>query len=582
MLKRKVEGGGGEGPSKKAQTGEDAPEPIPRHLPLQHVDLFFTQRSWEEIAPGELYYLPTCQNPYYMFDATMQQRWDKFRGLWETMEISKPTVRITNPIMLQDDLRVQSNTPTDATAFTQVVYMIKWCPQSQREYYKLQSLNNEINLEGNDLTYDLADGSLNKRLIKMKGNYQGFDQLLIKPSRRGELAPWNLTKGKPSFDSKKNLTNDYISPNNEGGSPSQNAFGSRTAAVSYIADDGKFVKNKDILTLAKNTDGISFYKYGDMIEFTIETNLDGKKLKNYAVNDFSKDMDIITGTGPLERNHYRTEWIYPGRYRPYYSRRYLETDIGAVLNATDLKPLTHCFFTMPPIKKPNGALLGQRTSFIMEQNFHIRLNFGQTACGDLDSSSTNFLYQDDAITLRRNVYPKPYQVERVSPFCKYGLKRKTTTIALPFPDTAIGMAQWLDGLTKAQMNRFITIARAPTECDDTSNLWKELNDEILVPQSWVEYGKEWRTLINDDAKFICVKWKNVAQDPIIPRQWVYFYNNQGATIFQGDIDDPPKYMKIDITKMRELLFELYPNLSCNTEPQLAAPVIDTTSNVFYA
>lgn len=77
MFKRKADSSDNsdQPPAKQA-----AQELIPRHLPLQHIELNFVQRTWQEFAPGELYYVPTCQTIKYMFDEAMHKQLAKFKG----------------------------------------------------------------------------------------------------------------------------------------------------------------------------------------------------------------------------------------------------------------------------------------------------------------------------------------------------------------------------------------------------------------------------------------------------------------------------------------------------------------------
>lgn len=128
MFKRKAEDAGGVAKEQKV-------EPIPRVLPQNTITLNFTQRTWEEISPTKLYYLPLSQTVKYMMDPAMLSQFSKFKNMWETMTINDVGFRISNCILLQDDLRVQNNTPTDATAFTQVCYMIHYTPHRQNQFF---------------------------------------------------------------------------------------------------------------------------------------------------------------------------------------------------------------------------------------------------------------------------------------------------------------------------------------------------------------------------------------------------------------------------------------------------------------
>lgn len=389
-------------------------EPIPRVIPQQCVTLNFSMRTWEEIGPGKLYYLPVCQNPIYMMDKLMINQFNTFKGLWATMEIHKPKVRMSNFIMLQDDLRVQNNTPTDATAFTQVVYLVHYTPKNQSMYFALQNLQDDNFLTGPYLTYGLQPKNPNvSRLVEID-NFDNFERLLIKTANPGKTAGYDPNKNLialPEDDFKIKST--YIKP----GELDEDA---RKIAANLQPDISEttpyFIENGSQLLFARNLDKINFYKYGDVAEIDIETNLEGKKLMSENVNDFTQDINIeryYTAGSTLVTKTYATEWCWPGRNRPYYSRS-TNLDINTFPDqlAKDLKPLKHHFFCMPPIKKPNGALLGQRCSVLLEQSFSVTLHFPTSIfAGENeemeDTPMDEIPDQNSGIMLRRNVYGKP-------------------------------------------------------------------------------------------------------------------------------------------------------------------------------
>lgn len=410
--------------SKKAKTEECVEDPIPRSIPSQSVTLNFTQRTWEEIAPGELYYLPICQNPFYIMDDCMINQFKSFEGLWSTMEISTPKVKISNLIMLQDDLRVQNNTPTDATAFTQVVYLVHYVPENQQMYFALQNLADLNEYDGPFLKYDLNPHSVNSRLTKVYG-FEDLEKLLILSANPGETAGW--MGGIASSAETGQIWNNYISP--------KDSFFSQAAGNLQMAmttpvknpepevQPSNFINNKSQMLFSKNQDHISFHKYGDVIEFDIVTNLEGKKLLADDWNDFTENQrTIVINPGLPTQANYMTEWCWPGKNRPYVTRESnLDYNTSPVLSAKKLQPLKHHFFCMPPIRKPNGALLGQRTSFLLEQSFSVTFNFSTAVFADLEQRDEveYIMDQKDGILLRRNFYGIPGQNKTVndSPFC---------------------------------------------------------------------------------------------------------------------------------------------------------------------
>ena len=87
MYKRAAEDAGEEGPAKKAAPGkgsgggqraEEVVNPIPRQFKTNSITLHFTQRTWEEIGPGDLKYFPICQNPLILMDKFHIKMFNKF------------------------------------------------------------------------------------------------------------------------------------------------------------------------------------------------------------------------------------------------------------------------------------------------------------------------------------------------------------------------------------------------------------------------------------------------------------------------------------------------------------------------
>nr|WAX26045.1 MAG: major capsid protein [Army ant associated bidensovirus 3] len=398
MFKRK--GGDGDEPSAK----NVKVDPIPRTLPSQSITIPLVQRTWEEIAPGELYYLPLCQTPRYMLDEAMLNQLGKFKELWHTMEIHKPQVRITNLTMLQDDLRVQTNTPTDATAFTQVIYLVSYKPSAQKQYFKLGTLvDKNTEQQSKDLVYKLkpprSDSGIPSQLVKMSG-FEDFESLTIKPAKANATA--GFSSGVPPKEVLGILLDPYMAPNS--GSPLSQVSGNMNPA------NDNFIENTYTLTMARNQDKICFHKYGDTITFDIETNLDGLQLANHPSNDFTRDAEILV---PVEDNkkiyHYLTEFVWPSRNRPYFYRgNYYDTNTSPITQGkSSFKPLNHYFLCMPPIKKPNGALLGQRCSIMLEQSFSVTFHFNLGTFQESEADDALQVHQDDQVILRRNVYPIP-------------------------------------------------------------------------------------------------------------------------------------------------------------------------------
>lgn len=423
-------------PQEKGKTGSAADEsqqPKKRSIPVRSVTIPFFQRTWEEIPPGKMFYLPTCQNPKYMFDDIMENQFNKYRPLWCTMTISKPKVRISNIIMLQDDLRVQNNTPTDATAFTQVCYLMHFCPQNQKNFFKLMTVDNFTDYTGKDLTYEMEPNISHTQLVQVQG-FEIFEMMGLVASSVQDVAGFDPTGAVEVVA--QNIVTPYIPPRVQ--SPLSVLSGNLQPASNV---DKIWVPNMMQILLARNLNGLSFHKYGDELNFEIETNLEGVHLLNDEKNNFLAERVINSGT-----SDYLSEWCYPGRNRPFLSRSAnLDPGTDPVTQNKNFKPLQHHFFMMPPILKPNGALLGQRCSFILEQSFEVTFHFPTSLFDTVDPhiNVQNFIHQDSAVILRRNFYGKKGlpPVEN-SYFCGAGTAISCNPGPCP-PDTFAGWSSFM-------------------------------------------------------------------------------------------------------------------------------------------
>lgn len=457
---------------RSAETGSEPPakktEPIPRNLRPSSIHLNFVCKTWEEIAPGNLYYLPLCQNPKYMFDQASINQFNKFREMWHTMEIHTPKARISNLIMLQDDLRVQNNTPTDATAFTQVVYLMKYCPKGQKQYFKLVDCPNANDMEEvNNLSYELEPqiptGETTKaQLIQVKG-FKDFESLGIlgaKANYTAGFTPYAPVK----MDDKQALLDPYIAPNTSS-VQFQHISGNMKPQDNYA----NFIAPTYCLTYARNQDSLSFHKYGESMELPINTNIEGMHLMNTPGNNFLADQKVSI-TQDKNTYIYNTEFCWPSRNRPFLSRgNYFDVNTDPITSGKSEGHLSHYFFCMPPIRKPNGSLLGQRCSLYLEQEISVTFHANQATFFKDEADDAMQVNQDNQIILRRNIYPEPIVTDAGRGFfCKPKEESDCGKDASPlgqkapicYVDTSAGMVQAIIDKKELILDGFGTITQA--------------------------------------------------------------------------------------------------------------------------
>lgn len=399
--KKSNTGGGGMLKGMPGNT-DDKVNPIPRPLKIQEITLHFTQRTWEEIGAGQLKYLPLCQTPYYMFDNAMLNQLNKFKDLWATAYFHTPVARITNLLMLQDDLINQGGTPLETTAFTQACYMLKYTPTRQLNYFQLATIQNCKNGGSVELTYDLSDTTCGKdysQLISI-GNYNDFEQLAILPAKVDKYAGYN-TLAKPTIvdEAISTIKETYFSPSLQ--NTAFHNFSANMQPRDKLISSIPVVPPLQQVTWARNLDKITLHKYGDEITIPITTNLEGVPLIRNQYNDLTERTAVIS-TEEGDTHEYNIDLVWPSRNRPYYTRSSNLTDITPFEHNKNMKNLSHTFLTMPPIRKANGALLKQRCSFILEQSFSITYKMPESIWDK--ESEHEILNQSDGVILRPVLY----------------------------------------------------------------------------------------------------------------------------------------------------------------------------------
>lgn len=425
MLKRAAESESDEGPAAKQAAGgakgsaagmraDQVTNPIPRLFKQNSITIHISQRTFEEVGPGELKWFPVCQYWAAMFDQFHKNQWNNYIEHCCTFTISDPKVRISNILMLQDEQKTESGTPRDVSIFTQACYLMLITPTRQNNWFRLGNTDDNMDsqkyLEYKPFAY--SDGKIISQLVNMD-NYTDFERLVINPCKPDIYSGWNPNsmkatkeldiqndgkeyeensinpdKDKLDFSKDYHIENAYIYPGSKYYAAFSSSVNPREPAVPM----------KKHTTYMRNLDKISLFKYGDSIEFNINTNMDGIPLLNANVNfPFPQLHHILTPQATTADTTAYTAPCYPSPNRPFFYRGDNFESIKAIEANKALKPLSHHFLTMPPIKKNDGTLIKQRCSFILEQSVTVTFHFPETTHED-DYQYMNA--QRDGILLR--------------------------------------------------------------------------------------------------------------------------------------------------------------------------------------
>nr|QJI53755.1 MAG: nonstructural protein [Densovirinae sp.] len=406
-------GGGGKG--SVGMRADSVSNPIPRLFKQNHVTIHITQRTFEELGPGELKWIPTCQYWASMFDRFHANQFATYFKRCSTFQITDPKVRISNILMLQDEQTTESGTPKDVSVFTQACYLMHYQPKGIKNWFRLGNTDDCMKTQ-QYLTYQpMKATDCNKtisQLVDVVG-YKDFEKLVINPSKADFYAGWhtgetmattsdtttlacnnlpagsiNLDEVKPQDNTDYFIAETFISPR----APYLQEFSCSVKGCEQHIPMSKHT------TYARNLDKIMLHKYGDSIGFHINTNLDGITMLNHEANHpFGHIWDKSTKGGKPGDTKVYSVFCYPSDNRPFYSRGNNFDYNGPVNGNKDFGDLTHHFLTMPPIRKGDGTLIKQRCSFIMEQTVSVTFHFPETVTED---NAEYMLAQKNAVILR--------------------------------------------------------------------------------------------------------------------------------------------------------------------------------------
>lgn len=462
---KQAAGGGGKG--SVGMRADSVVNPIPRLFKQNHVTIHITQRTFEEIGPGQLKWIPTCQYWASMFDRFHAAQFATYFKRCSTFQITDPKVRISNILMLQDEQTTEAGTPKDVSIFTQACYLMHYQPKGIKNWFRLGNtddcMKTQQYLHYQPMLATDCDKQISQ-LVDIQG-YKDFEKLVINPSKADFYAGWhtgetmatttdttelactdlptgsiNLDEIKPNDDTDYYIAETFISPR----APYLQEF---SCSVKGCEQHIPMTKHT---TYARNLDKIMLHKYGDSIGFHINTNLEGITMLNHMANHpFGQVWDKTTKGGTPGDTKVSSVFCYPSDNRPFYSRGNNFDYNGPVDGNKNFGDLTHHFLTMPPIKKGDGTLIKQRCSFIMEQTVSVTFHFPETVTED---NAEHMLAQKNAVILRPAIVkikktkkgssPKPPNVfDPVRDRIRDAIREVTR---IDFPN--IGDVDWLPGV----------------------------------------------------------------------------------------------------------------------------------------
>lgn len=389
---------------------EQVDNPIPRLFHDNSITIHITQRSFEELGPSEIKYFPVQNYWAAMFDKFHYYMFKKYYDRCSTYEITSPKVKISNILMLQDKLTSQQGTNSESAIYTQSSYLMEFTPQSPRQWFKLGTTDN-CGESQKILKYkpmEHSDCKIISQLIKVgDGVFEDFEKLTINPAKPDLYAGWsgsdvdirdaggvgsdleaewayNKDGGKSQNRTVKDV---YISPKN----PYLGDY-----SCSYAGDE-PIVPLMHHTTYMRNSDSIKLHKYGDTVEFAVNTNMSGLPLLRHPHNNPFGGIDHIRPRPSVNKKAVEYMFCYPSENRPYMSRGDQFENIRPIEKTKTFKPLKHKFICMAPIKEGDGRLIKQRASFTCEQAVTITFKFPETV---IEEDAEYMLAQKSGVILR--------------------------------------------------------------------------------------------------------------------------------------------------------------------------------------
>lgn len=386
------EGGGGAG------GGAGAPPlnaPVPRHIGLWSHTIQLNCVSWEEIG-NTLKWLPLHMFPQNFMRANGNQNYHLFERWLRSCNgytLHKPKAHMSNFQFLQDAISVTSGVPETTTAPTQAAYIICFSPKNQNgEMFQIGVAGASAALGWHGINGLGSVAYDSNHLVDLTETSTGSDTDF-------EKLAYNVT-----ITGKSGILDQYSVANLS--TPNGDYLGNIYHGVDI--QDGGTTKGSFYRNAAKNASHIKMLKHGDEFSWDIENNCENCILKNlgnigavaastsfgtialisgsslpqgpdinkFATNNPAFDVDFSDGSISTSK-HERDVFIWPTKENPPYSRKNGEASIGLLNHWKDTKGghLNHKFFIMAPMKLPDGTLVKQRCSVMLEQKMDVTFWF---------------------------------------------------------------------------------------------------------------------------------------------------------------------------------------------------------------
>nr|QTE04055.1 MAG: VP [Turdus naumanni densovirus] len=445
---KRMHGQGGDGESGGKGGGGPPPlvAPVPRHIGLWNHTIELNCVSWEEVG-NTIKWLPLHMLPQMFMYANhkqnlhMMQRWMRSSLGYQ---LHTPTATMSNFQFLQDAITLAAGTPETTTAPTQAAYMIAFSPKNQSsEMFQITDAKaNKIlgwNIGKTGIGKTNGDANM---LVDIGSGDTDFEhlryQVVVTDSEGIQKDLYALGKHSAGFLGNYNTvdTSD-LEPGKS------HPFHPDVGVLLPGAVDGTApMVSTYYRNYVKNASHIKMLKHGDEYSWSIHNNCSNYILKNKGaagVNINSADITTstinseVTNDRPkrpfMSTNHPALDvtsqqmkyvptsgnpnflilgdsaevvFVWPTKENPPYSRKQKESSIGLLNHfAENSKTLNNKFFILAPMKNPDGTLIKQRCSVMLEQKMAV-----------------TFWFRDDVSDIEQNnpqiTDPDPYGAENKS------------------------------------------------------------------------------------------------------------------------------------------------------------------------